>query len=109
MSDAMTVITLREAADIFGIAYSTLAQAVREKRLPARKSGSTWLTTEDDVRTAIAYGKLMHRDDIVKYRANGLIHCPHHGNIEATYAAQDPAPCGCAWVWEDELLIAVPQ
>ena len=27
--------------------------------------------------------------------------------VKAEYKAQDPAPCGCAWVWEGDRLIAV--
>ena len=37
--------------------------------------------------------------------------CPVHGFIEgAERKQQDPAPCGCAWVWNEEgLLEAVPS
>jgi len=38
-------ITLREAADLYPLAYSTLAQYAREGRFEARRSGATWLTT----------------------------------------------------------------
>jgi hypothetical protein len=40
----------------------------------------------------------------------GGVRCPRHGMQKgATYGAQDPAPCGCGWVWENGKLIAVPQ
>ena len=42
--------------------------------------------------------------------ATGAPRCPYHGPQRgAQYAAQDPAPCGCAWVWEDDQLVAVPS
>lgn len=41
---------------------------------------------------------------------SGGVRCPVHGvQAGAEYKAQDPAPCGCAWVWEDARLIAVPS
>lgn len=54
-------ITLAEAADLYPIAYSTLAEAAREGRLQARQSGATWLTTRADVDRAIAEGTLRPR------------------------------------------------
>jgi excisionase family DNA binding protein len=96
--------TLSEAATAYGLAYSTLAQAVREHRLNARRSGSTWLTTEDDMNQAIASGRLKPRSDLVVMTADYRVRCPRHGKVVAEYKAQDPAPCGCAWVWEDGLL-----
>jgi hypothetical protein len=33
--------------------------------------------------------------------------CPAHGPQDTEYRAQT-APCGCAWVWENGRLIAVP-
>lgn len=42
----------------------------------------------------------------------GGCRCPHCGVVkEAEYKAQDPAPCGCAWVWDEStgLLIATPS
>ena len=53
--------TLTEAAQRYGLAYSTLAQAVREKRLDARKSAGTWLTTERAMEEAIEQGNLRPR------------------------------------------------
>ena len=44
------VITLQEASDIFGIPYQTLRSAVKERRLDARQSGATWLTTRAAVK-----------------------------------------------------------
>jgi len=38
------------------------------------------------------------------------IRCPRHGIVPgAEYRAADPAPCGCAWVWEGGRLMAVPS
>ncbi len=40
----------------------------------------------------------------------GGCRCPQHGEQPgAEYKAQDPAPCGCAWVWDEAtaLLVAV--
>lgn len=54
-------ITLAEAAALYPIAYSTLAEAAREGRLQARQSGATWLTTREAVDRAIAEGKLRPR------------------------------------------------
>jgi hypothetical protein len=37
--------------------------------------------------------------DMVKIDDEGRCLCPFHGLVEgAEYEAQDPAPCGCAWV-----------
>ncbi len=54
-------ITLTEVAELYPVAYSTLAEAAREGRLRARQSGATWLTTRADVDRAIATGKLRPR------------------------------------------------
>jgi len=54
-------ITLEEAAQRYQMAYSTLAQAVRENRLEARRSGRTWLTSRQAVEVALAAGKLRPR------------------------------------------------
>lgn len=54
-------ITLAEAAALYPVAYSTLAEAAREGRLQARQSGATWLTTREAVARAIAEGKLRPR------------------------------------------------
>ena len=44
---------------------------------------------------------------VVLDAATGLPRCPWHGvQRGAEYAAQDPAPCGCAWVWENGQLVA---
>lgn len=55
------VITLAEAADLFPLAYSTLAEAAREGRIKARKSGDVWLTTREAIEEAIREGKLRPR------------------------------------------------
>jgi len=54
-------ITLAEATRLFPLACSTLAEAAREGRIVARKSGHTWLTTEEAVRDAIQRGALRPR------------------------------------------------
>ena len=56
--DLSNVLTLREAARLYPLAYSTLAQAAREGRLPARKSNGTWLTTKQAIEEAIQAGRL---------------------------------------------------
>lgn len=53
-------ITLSEAA-LHSLAYSTLAQAAREGRIEARRSGATWLTTRVAIEQAIEEGKLRPR------------------------------------------------
>ena len=50
--------SLSEAADLSGLAYSTLAQAAREGRIEARRSGATWLTTRVAIKEAIEKGHL---------------------------------------------------
>lgn len=42
------VITAREAAMIFGLGDSTVAQDIRRGNIPARKSGGTWLIRRSD-------------------------------------------------------------
>jgi hypothetical protein len=54
-------ITLEEAAQRYPLAYSSLAQAVREGRLAARRSGKTWLTSPATIEQAITAGKLRPR------------------------------------------------
>ncbi|MFA4945909.1 MAG: hypothetical protein WC789_14575 [Lentisphaeria bacterium] len=54
-------ITLEEGSQRYQLAYSTLAQAVREGRLEARRSGKTWLTSPGAIEQAIAGGKLRPR------------------------------------------------
>lgn len=50
-------------------------------------------------------------DNAVKLDAGtGAPTCPVHGPQRgAEYRAQDPAPCGCAWVWENGRLVAAPS
>ena len=46
----------------------------------------------------------------VTMTADGKIKCRGCGKkVKAEYKAQDPAPCGCAWVWENGHLVAVPS
>ena len=55
-------ITLFEAEELYPLAYSTLAQAAREGRLKARKSGpKIWLTTRAAIEEAIEAGRLKPR------------------------------------------------
>ena len=54
-------ITLRKAIDFYHIAYSTLAQAAREDRIEAWRSGATWLTTRAAIEEAIEAGRLKPR------------------------------------------------
>ena len=63
----MNDITLTEAAELYPLAYSTLAQAAREGRLECRRSGpKTWITTRAAVEEAIANGKLRPRQPSVQ-------------------------------------------
>ena len=54
-------ITLSQAVEAYSLAYSTLAQAAREGRLKARRSGKIWLTTQAAIEAAIEEGKLRPR------------------------------------------------
>lgn len=54
-------IGLREAARYCNLAYPTLAQAVREGRLEARRTGATWLTSRAAIDEAIEAGRLRPR------------------------------------------------
>ena len=56
-------LTLREAAKLYPLAYSTLAQAAKEGRLKARKSDGTWLTTRQEIEKAIERGSLRPRTE----------------------------------------------
>ncbi|MBU2177564.1 MAG: helix-turn-helix domain-containing protein [Gammaproteobacteria bacterium] len=56
------LISLSEAAEYCGLAYSTLAQAIREGRLKGRRAGpKTWLTTRQAIEDAILSHKLRPR------------------------------------------------
>lgn len=50
-------------------------------------------------------------EDEVKITHDNKTRCPVHGEADGEYEAQDPAPCGCAWVWDEKTgrLIAVPS
>lgn len=55
-------LTLSEATAIYPLAYATLAQAAREGRIKAHRSGpKIWLTTRAAIEEAIAEGKLRPR------------------------------------------------
>ena len=62
-------ITLKEASARFGVPYSTLAQAVREGRVEARREKGTWLVSEDAMRVALESGRLRPRR---KYGQNNI-------------------------------------
>jgi hypothetical protein len=47
--------------------------------------------------------------DHVVMSVDGTVHCTCGRHVRAAYEAQDPAPCGCAWVWEDGRLIVAPS
>jgi hypothetical protein len=52
-------IGLTDAARYARVAYSTMAQAVREGRVKARRIGEkTWMTSKQDVQDAIDAGRL---------------------------------------------------
>lgn len=53
--------TLSDAAKVVGMAYPSLAEAVREGRLKAWKSGKTWLTTRAYLKDAVDKGTLRPR------------------------------------------------
>lgn len=46
----MNLLTLRQAAERYGIYWNTLRAAVRRGQLPAEKLGSQWTVTEAAVR-----------------------------------------------------------
>lgn len=50
--------TVAELARQMGLGYDALVKAVRQRRVLARKSGATWLTTRRAVEHAIEEGKL---------------------------------------------------
>jgi excisionase family DNA binding protein len=54
--------TITEAAEYIGLAYSTLAQAAREGRIDAWRSGGTWLTTVEALEEAIEAGRIRPRN-----------------------------------------------
>lgn len=43
------ILTLTEAAELLGVAQSTLRNQVKRERLAARLIGKTWVTTRDEV------------------------------------------------------------
>lgn len=53
--------TLSALADRTGISLGTLRMAVHESRLEAKKSGHTWLSTEQAVERAIALHRLKRK------------------------------------------------
>jgi excisionase family DNA binding protein len=53
--------TITEAAEYVGLAYSTLAQAAREGRVDAWRSGATWLTTVEALEEALEAGRIRPR------------------------------------------------
>ena len=55
------VMTLKHAAQLSGIAYTTLVGAAREGRLRSKRTSFTWLTTRAWVVEAINNGTLKPR------------------------------------------------
>lgn len=55
-------ITLSEIANLYPLAYATLAQAAREGRFETRRSGKIWLATRTAIEQAIEKGNLRPRD-----------------------------------------------
>jgi hypothetical protein len=64
--DKTHLITLAEAAEIYGFHPNYLAELARKGRLKARKSGSVWLTTPADVEDFIVSRQKrgVYRNDI---------------------------------------------
>jgi len=52
-SDKTRFITLSEVAEMYGFSQGYLRQLILKGRLVARKSGSVWLTTPEDVENYI--------------------------------------------------------
>ena len=64
--DKSRLISLPEAAKIYGFNRKYLAELAKKGRLKARKIGNTWITTPADVESYIRSRKQMgaYRDDI---------------------------------------------
>lgn len=43
------VLTIKEAAEEFGVSVKTIHSAVKDGRIDARQSGATWLVLRDEV------------------------------------------------------------
>lgn len=52
-NDKNRLISLAEAAELYGFRHSYLSQLAKKGRLKAQKSGGVWLTTPADVETYI--------------------------------------------------------
>lgn len=61
LHDFQCHLTISEAAQEYSLAYSTLAQAVREGRVVAQQHGKIWLTTKAAIEEAIEAGRLKPR------------------------------------------------
>lgn len=65
--------SLPTAAELFDIAYPSLAQAAREGRVAARTLGRQWFVTANAIREAIATGRIRPRNlEEVMARADEL-------------------------------------
>jgi excisionase family DNA binding protein len=64
--DKTRLITLAEAARLYGFRHSYLSQLAKKGRLQATKSGGTWLTRPVDVESYIRSraNRGVYRDDI---------------------------------------------
>lgn len=61
LNSLMRPVTLPHIAQSYPFAYSTIAQAAREGRIEAWRSGATWLTTRAAIEEAIEEGRLRPR------------------------------------------------
>ena len=53
-NDKTRLISLPEAADLYGLSHSYLKQLAQKDRLKAQKIGGVWLTTPTDMETYIS-------------------------------------------------------
>ena len=65
-NDKTRLISLPEAAELFGLSHSYLKQLAQKSRLHAQKVGGVWLTTPQDVENYIKSRQKRgaYRDDI---------------------------------------------
>ena len=66
VTDKNSLISLADAAEIYGFSADYLRQLIHRKRLKAQKLGGVWLTTRADVEEYIAgrQKRGVYRDDI---------------------------------------------
>ena len=68
VTDKNSLISLADAAEIYGFSADYLRQLIHRKRLKAQKLGGVWLTTRADVEEYIEgrQKRGVYRDDIDK-------------------------------------------